>query len=323
MEAAWRPAGADGRPGPTWMEPFARTIDAAKKYVVSSTLERVDWNAELVCGELGKAVRAAQAGTGQGTVRGRREARAGADGAGADRRVRARGASQARGPRPDVVRGAVKACRLEAREPALDGERRVRRVGRGPPAGRGARRRGARDARLRARGARGAGRARRGRGRAPAGTGHRARDGGGRAAARLRRARGPPRADPRRGLRREGWSPATGIWRGVALPNLPGSRGSVARPPPPLAHGRADELAPGSPAEPRCVRLPRSSRRGRRHHRGDDRLVAPPARAGRRPRAGAGTDPRGVDLGPRARRAVGPRSCSIPGPTPTSGGVSS
>jgi len=31
-----------------WMEPFARTIDAAKKYVVSSTLERVDWNAELV-----------------------------------------------------------------------------------------------------------------------------------------------------------------------------------------------------------------------------------------------------------------------------------
>jgi hypothetical protein len=32
---------------PDWMEPFARTIDAAKKYVVSSTLDRVDWNAEL------------------------------------------------------------------------------------------------------------------------------------------------------------------------------------------------------------------------------------------------------------------------------------
>jgi hypothetical protein len=30
------------------MEPFARTIDAAKKYVVSSTLDRVDWNPELV-----------------------------------------------------------------------------------------------------------------------------------------------------------------------------------------------------------------------------------------------------------------------------------
>jgi dihydrofolate reductase len=36
--------------------PFARTIDGAKKYVVSSTLERVDWNAELVRGDLGKAV---------------------------------------------------------------------------------------------------------------------------------------------------------------------------------------------------------------------------------------------------------------------------
>ncbi|HMF15172.1 MAG TPA: dihydrofolate reductase family protein, partial [Gemmataceae bacterium] len=39
-----------------WMEPFARTIDAAKKYVVSSTLDRVDWNAELVRGDLGQAV---------------------------------------------------------------------------------------------------------------------------------------------------------------------------------------------------------------------------------------------------------------------------
>jgi dihydrofolate reductase len=38
------------------MEPFARTIDAAKKYVVSSTLERVDWNAELVRGDLATAV---------------------------------------------------------------------------------------------------------------------------------------------------------------------------------------------------------------------------------------------------------------------------
>jgi hypothetical protein len=27
---------------PEWMEPFARTIDAAKKYVVSSTLDRVE-----------------------------------------------------------------------------------------------------------------------------------------------------------------------------------------------------------------------------------------------------------------------------------------
>jgi hypothetical protein len=38
------------------MEPFPRTIDAAKKYVISSTLPRVDWNAEFVRGNLGEAV---------------------------------------------------------------------------------------------------------------------------------------------------------------------------------------------------------------------------------------------------------------------------
>src|SRR2546427_12471952 len=34
MEAAWRPATRTGA-RPDWMEPFARTIDAAKKYVES------------------------------------------------------------------------------------------------------------------------------------------------------------------------------------------------------------------------------------------------------------------------------------------------
>jgi dihydrofolate reductase len=56
MEAFWRPFARTGS-GPEWMLPFARTIDAAKKYVVSSTLDRVDWNAELVRGDLGNAVR--------------------------------------------------------------------------------------------------------------------------------------------------------------------------------------------------------------------------------------------------------------------------
>jgi dihydrofolate reductase len=59
MEAAFRePARTGTRPDwmEPWMEPFARAIDAAKKYVVSSTLDRVDWNAELVRGDLGKAV---------------------------------------------------------------------------------------------------------------------------------------------------------------------------------------------------------------------------------------------------------------------------
>ena len=68
MEAAWRPP-ADGS-GPEWMadwmEPFARTIDAAKKYVVSSTLDRVDWNAELVRGDLGKAVQQLKREPGKG-----------------------------------------------------------------------------------------------------------------------------------------------------------------------------------------------------------------------------------------------------------------
>ena len=58
MEAAWRPVAQGARPDgmAPWLEPFARTIDAAKKYVVSSALDRVDWNAELVRGNLEEAV---------------------------------------------------------------------------------------------------------------------------------------------------------------------------------------------------------------------------------------------------------------------------
>jgi dihydrofolate reductase len=48
------------------MEPFARTIDAAKKYVVSSTLKRVDWNAELLRGDLGEAVQRLKREPGKG-----------------------------------------------------------------------------------------------------------------------------------------------------------------------------------------------------------------------------------------------------------------
>ncbi|MDQ3985912.1 MAG: dihydrofolate reductase family protein [Actinomycetota bacterium] len=65
MEAAWRPPAPTGA-RPDWMEPFARTIDAAKKYVVSSTLGRVDWNAELVRGDLGKAVQQLKRESGKG-----------------------------------------------------------------------------------------------------------------------------------------------------------------------------------------------------------------------------------------------------------------
>jgi dihydrofolate reductase len=69
MEAAWRsPARTGVRPDwmADWGLPFARTIDAAKKYVVSSTLERVDWNAELVRGDLGKAVQQLKRESGKG-----------------------------------------------------------------------------------------------------------------------------------------------------------------------------------------------------------------------------------------------------------------
>jgi dihydrofolate reductase len=69
MEAGWRhpvPAGAR----PDWMEPFARTIGAAKKYVVSNTLKRVDWNAELVRGELRNAVQRLKEQPGNGIFTG-------------------------------------------------------------------------------------------------------------------------------------------------------------------------------------------------------------------------------------------------------------
>ncbi|HJT15993.1 MAG TPA: dihydrofolate reductase family protein [Thermoanaerobaculia bacterium] len=69
MEASWRPpAQTVGRPD--WMEPFARSIDAKKKYVVSKTLERVDWNAELVRGDLAKVVQQLKQQPGNGLLTG-------------------------------------------------------------------------------------------------------------------------------------------------------------------------------------------------------------------------------------------------------------
>ena len=60
MKAAWSwPSLTGVRPEgmPEWTEPFARTIDAAKKHVVSSTLDQVGWNTELIRGDLEQAVR--------------------------------------------------------------------------------------------------------------------------------------------------------------------------------------------------------------------------------------------------------------------------
>ena len=69
MEAAWRaPTPTGVRPDwmQPWMEPFAQTIDAAKKYVVSSTLDQVDWNAELVRVDLRNAVQQLKRESGKG-----------------------------------------------------------------------------------------------------------------------------------------------------------------------------------------------------------------------------------------------------------------
>lgn len=69
MESAWR---APAPPGerPDWVAPFAQTINKAKKYVVSSTLESVDWNAELVRGDLRAAVEALKREPGNGLYTG-------------------------------------------------------------------------------------------------------------------------------------------------------------------------------------------------------------------------------------------------------------
>ncbi|HEY3874016.1 MAG TPA: dihydrofolate reductase family protein [Candidatus Kapabacteria bacterium] len=80
MESAWRlptdPPQSPRKRGDLggwmepWMEPFARTIDAAKKYVVSSTLTHVDWNAELVRGDLRDFVRELKQQPGKGLLTG-------------------------------------------------------------------------------------------------------------------------------------------------------------------------------------------------------------------------------------------------------------
>jgi dihydrofolate reductase len=67
MESAWRPPG-QMEAMPDWMAPFGQTIDAARKYVVSSTLDRVDWNAELVRGDVGEAVQKLKQEPGKGLL---------------------------------------------------------------------------------------------------------------------------------------------------------------------------------------------------------------------------------------------------------------
>lgn len=69
MESAWRPP-AQQTGMPEWTKPFATTINAATKYVVSGTLRDVDWNAQLLTGDLGEAVRRLKAEPGEGLYTG-------------------------------------------------------------------------------------------------------------------------------------------------------------------------------------------------------------------------------------------------------------
>lgn len=70
MQAAWRQPATGTWPDwmADWMIPFARTIDGKKKYVVSSTLDRVDWNAELVKEDLENAVQQLKREPGEGLL---------------------------------------------------------------------------------------------------------------------------------------------------------------------------------------------------------------------------------------------------------------
>ncbi|WP_091229006.1 dihydrofolate reductase family protein [Microbacterium sp. 3J1] len=68
MEGAWRlPASGVW---PDWMDawevPFAEAIDRVPKHVVSSMLSAVDWNAELISGDVGEVVRALKEQPGEG-----------------------------------------------------------------------------------------------------------------------------------------------------------------------------------------------------------------------------------------------------------------
>ena len=118
MEAAWR---LETRTVamPDWTEPFARTIDAAKKYVVSSTLDQVDWNAELIRGDLGQAVQQLKREPGKGLFTGGVTLPLALAELGLIDEYEFVVHPRLAGHGPtSVVRGALEACRLEARQPA-------------------------------------------------------------------------------------------------------------------------------------------------------------------------------------------------------------
>jgi dihydrofolate reductase len=68
MESAWRKPATGAWPDwmGEWEISFAEAIDGAKKYVVSSTLDEPNWNAELVRGDLAQTVKRLKQEPGEG-----------------------------------------------------------------------------------------------------------------------------------------------------------------------------------------------------------------------------------------------------------------
>ncbi|MBT9256284.1 dihydrofolate reductase family protein [Phycicoccus sp. KQZ13P-1] len=58
MQSVWRRPASGNWPDwmGQWQTPFAEAIDGARKHVISSTLTEVDWNAELLRGDLRKSI---------------------------------------------------------------------------------------------------------------------------------------------------------------------------------------------------------------------------------------------------------------------------
>jgi dihydrofolate reductase len=100
------------------MEPFAQTINAAKKYVVSSTLEQVDWNAELVRRDLRKAVQQLKRESGEGLLVGGVKLPLALTELGLIDEYELVVHPRLAGHGPTLFAGLSKPCRLEAREPA-------------------------------------------------------------------------------------------------------------------------------------------------------------------------------------------------------------
>ncbi|MGV3709870.1 MAG: dihydrofolate reductase family protein [Gemmatimonas sp.] len=67
MEDGWRKPAAPGS-RPAWTEPFSKSINAIRKYVVSSTLENPGWNTEMIRDDLEGAVRALKQQPGHGIL---------------------------------------------------------------------------------------------------------------------------------------------------------------------------------------------------------------------------------------------------------------